>query len=106
VELLHRVPLLLPFYPCPLLLHFNIILALAHAKEKISELVEQRGVFLWSAILSRPQLVRLVSGTSQTGVGLSSRSLLELLPINSGCFSFYRCDFRLSLRRRNNGVLH
>jgi hypothetical protein len=35
MELLHRVPLLIPFYPHPLLLHLYIILALTHAKEQI-----------------------------------------------------------------------
>jgi hypothetical protein len=35
MELLQRVPLLLPFYPRPLLLHLYIILAFTHAKEEI-----------------------------------------------------------------------
>jgi hypothetical protein len=33
--MLHRVPLLLLFYPRPLLLHIYIILAFAHAKDQV-----------------------------------------------------------------------
>jgi hypothetical protein len=57
-------------------------------------------------ILSRPPAVRPVRGTGQTGVDLGSGSLLELLPIDSRLCSFISCDLRLSLRGRNNGVLH
>jgi hypothetical protein len=56
--------------------------------------------------MSRHLPVRPVRGTGQTGVDLGSGSLLELLPINSRLCPFFSCDLRLSLRRRNNGVLH
>jgi hypothetical protein len=106
MELLHCVPFLFPIYPSLLLLHLSVILALTHPKEQIQKTAERRGGFLLLTILSRPPPVRPVSGTSQTGLGLGSRSRLELLSIDSRLCNFFRCDLRLSLRRRNNGVLH
>jgi hypothetical protein len=49
--------------------------------------------------------------TGQTGerhrsVDLGSGLLLALLPIDSRLCSFISCDVRLSLRGRNNGILH
>jgi hypothetical protein len=68
--------------------------------------MERGGGFLPLTIPSRPPPVRPVRGTGQTGVDLDSGSLLELLSIYSRFFSFISCDLRLSLRGRNNGILH
>jgi hypothetical protein len=106
MEMFHHVPFLLTLYPHPLLLHLNVILTLSHAKDQIQKTAERRGGFLLLTILSRPPPVRLVRGTGQTGVGLGSESLLEQLTIDSHLCTFIKCDIRLLLRGRNNGVLH